>query len=193
MRFWCVLVLLGCVGIAQAADVVCGDATHLTRYIQSVDPSKAPNDPLCSVIGLDTTAVGDAEVASQRAILANNPFRYLKKVNGLAVVMTQPEKDAVDLALSNAAAARQEFADELTSQDVCSSPTLLEIANKIDAFYDSSAATMTAAISPITNGNGAANITAIKQALITVAQELSQQRIAVKKLARCVLATRKAR
>lgn len=87
-------------------DFPCGDANGLTRYIESVDPSRV-TDPTCS-------PVPEANVPAQKALVASFPqknhlghFKYLKVVGGLAVEKTQAEKDAADAAHAAALAAEE--------------------------------------------------------------------------------------
>lgn len=170
------LALLVCLGIfsAQAAaeDFACGDSAGLTRYIPSIDPSKV-QDGTCTVIS-------KANTPTQRVLIAATPLRYLKVVDGLAVEKTQGEKDAVDAAITAAQAARQALLDEIATQDVCAAATLGELAIIIDTFYDAEVAAMTTDITAVTN------IATAKAALVTVATQISQQRVVIKKLAWCL-------
>jgi hypothetical protein len=170
MRWLWSLLLLPC--LAAADDFVCGDATHLTRYLPSVDPTTV-TDGTC-------TAVAEANLPAQRTLLQTIPRRYLKVVNGAAVEMTQGEKDAVDALLATQQAALQAFRDEIATDDLCGAAAMADINTRLTTIR----ANLQTAIDAITN------IATAKTALGQMADTLMQidQRIA-----RCLLATRRAR
>ena len=84
--------LLLCAVPVLAADFACGDATRLTRYIASADPSTI-SDPTC-------TKLSEADTPAQRILLQSNLPRYFKILDGLIVMMTQAERDVVDAAVA---------------------------------------------------------------------------------------------
>jgi hypothetical protein len=164
--------------VVWADDFVYGDEGGLTRYIESIDPSKAPPGG---------TPVSKTDTPAQRALLHTVPLRYLKVVGGLAVEKTQAEKDSADAADASVRAERQAWVNEITNQDICAAASPAEVIALIDAFYDAEVAAMTTDITAVTN------IATAKAALVTVAQQVSQQRMYIKKLARCLRALLKVR
>lgn len=94
---------------AFAEDFACGDATQLTQYIESRDPSRV-SDGTC-------VAIPEGSVAAQRSLVAALPRKYLKVVSGLAVEKTVQEKadaDTAEAAAQAAAAAAQAVSDGAT-------------------------------------------------------------------------------
>lgn len=189
MKLWAfVLGLFLLPAIANAELAVCfqGSRPLGSQFYHnpSVDPSKV-TDVNCSVV---TAASG--QTASQLTLI-NSTIRgapapkYLKVVSGLAAQMTTGEMDAVDADLAAKAAAAQVYIDEVHNQDFCNVADLTAVDAKVEAFYDASAATMTAAINNVTN------VATAKTAIQTVAQELIGQKVAMKKLLRCLISVRK--
>jgi hypothetical protein len=153
-------------------------------YNPSIDPSKV-TDPACSVV---TKASGqtDAQLALIHSTIRGAPApKYLKVVGGLAVAMTTGEQDAVDADLAAKAAAQQAYVDEVSNQDFCNVADLTAVDAKVDAFYAASQATMTTAL------QAATNLATLKDAVTVVAQELVGQKVAMKKLLRCLISVRK--
>jgi hypothetical protein len=182
------LVLLATPWLASAELAVCFDPARALGtqffYQPTVDPSQVAN-PLCVVV-----TKASKQTAAQLALITSTirgapAPKYLKVVDGLAVVMTPAEQDAVDLDLATKAAAVQVFQEETTTQDLCSAATLAEVDTKIDAFMNAAVAAMT------TDINAVASVATAKTALTTVAQQVSQQRIAYKKILRCLVAIKK--
>jgi hypothetical protein len=150
----------------------------------SVDPSKV-TDPNCSVV---TAASG--QTASQLTLINSTirgvaAPRYLKVVSGLAAQMTTPEMDAVDADIAARLAAQQVYTDEVNNQDFCNVADLAAVDAKVDQFYNASQTTMTTALTAATN------LATLKDAVTVVAQELVGQKVAMKKLLRCLISVRK--
>jgi hypothetical protein len=172
MRWRWVVVLLLFPFSVGADDFVCGDTTRLTRYLPSVDPSTV-TDGTCSVIP-------EADTPAQRVLLQTISRRYLKVVEGLAVEMSQGEKDAVDAALAAAAAAVQAYLDELATSDVCSVANFAAVETALDTRHNALAAQI--------NAVGTLNLTTFKAALHGINDELTTVQ---KKVARCLFALRR--
>lgn len=132
MRWACGVLLLCLVTVAHAEDFVCGDGvrpqcantTGATRYIRSVDPSQV-TDPTCAVIPEAETAVQRQLIETVAASHAHGRC-HLKVVAGLAVEMSQGEKDTVNVAIQAIADERQAYEDAVTNNDLCSA-TLAEL------------------------------------------------------------------
>jgi hypothetical protein len=161
--------------LVGAVDVVCGDATQMSRYIRSTDPSQM-SDGTCAIIG-------KANVASQRALVESQPLdkpiRYLKVVGGLATSKTQAEKDAADAVAASDLAASQVFVDETTSavNDLCGTALLSDIDTRIDALKGN----LKTSIDAVTN------IASAQSALTSMNNIYAA---AFKKIARCIVARR---
>lgn len=65
------------------------DAAKFVAYRDSLDPSQA---------GANSTEIAAGQVAGQRLLIRTVPWKHLKIASGLAVEMSQAEKDAVDTA-----------------------------------------------------------------------------------------------
>lgn len=185
--FWIVLGLLCAPVVAQAELFVCFDAARPLGSqftFGQRDPAQV-TDPTCAVVTKASGATA-AQLALITSTIRGAPApKYLKVVDGLAVAMSTAEQDAVDADLAAKAAAAQALHDEVTTQDLCSSATLAEIDTKIDTFMDAAVAVMTTDITAVTN------VATAKTALATVAQQLSNQRVAYKKILRCLVAIKK--
>jgi hypothetical protein len=155
--------------VVMANDFVCGDSSKLVRYIYSVDPSTI-SDGTC-------TSVAEASIVSQRALLVVTPFRYLKVVGGLAVEMTQVEKNAVDAAIAAANAPIQALLDELANSGICNITTLAAA----DAALDARKATLDAQI----DGIAAVNLATLKGGLHGA---IDEEYFLAKKILRCFIA-----
>ena len=193
--------VLACATAAHAELFVCFQSARPLgsqfTYGQS-DPLQV-TDPNCTVVTKASGATA-AQLALIHSTIRGAPApKYLKVVSGLAVAMTTGEQDAVDTDLAAKAAAAQAFRDEVTTQDLCSSALLTEGDAKVDAFFDAMVTVMTADIATATTAIGnVTNIataitamTSLKNAITTVAQQLAGERVAFKKLLRCLLAVKK--
>ena len=172
--------LVGSCGRAAAEDFVCGNAARpqcaasvgATRYIRSLDPSFV-TDPTCFMIP-------EASVVAQRALVESmgtpekqpNGRCHLKVVAGLAVEMTQPEKDVVNAAIQAVLDDQQAYEDAVANNDLCSA-TLDQLATA-KASLDSN---LTGDIAGITN------IATAKTELQDMMTRLTN---ALEKLMRCI-------
>ena len=204
MRIGWLIVVLGVFpALVHAEDMVCGNAARpqygnsvgVTRYLPSIDPSHVA-DGTC-------TQISKANTPSQRALLQSQTppgsVKYLKVVGGLAEDMSQPEKDAVDAAITAAAAPRQALVDELASNAACSLSNLqavityldnrhATIANQIQTLHDATATQI--------NAIATANLAALKAGLNglndqdkTIADGVNGELTAVQKvIAQCLFA-----
>ncbi len=188
-KLWCVFFMVLLTPFVASAELaVCFYAAKPLgsqfSYNPSIDPSKV-TDPSCSVV---TKASGqtEAQLALIHSTIRGVPApRYLKVVGGLAVAMTTGEQDAVDTFLAAQAGAQQVYLDEVANQDFCNVADLTTVDAKVDQFYAASQATMTTAL------QAATNLATLKDAVTVVAQELVGQKVAMKKLLRCLISVRK--
>jgi hypothetical protein len=172
MRRWLIVLGLLWPCLVGAEDFVCGDATLMTRYLPSMDPSRV-TDGTC-------TQISKANTPAQRALVQATPPRYLKVVGGLAVEMTQPEKDAVDAASAAQAAVRQLLLDELTTSATCNADTLATVNTRL--------ATRKATLDAQIDGIAAANLASLKAGLHGVVDD---EYLVFQAIARCLTALRK--
>lgn len=105
------LILLSAPLSAQAELAVCFNTerelgTQFYHY-PSVSPSKAAQDPLCSVV---TKASG--QTAAQQQLINTTPNKYLKVLEGLAVEMSVVEQQTVDNHITAKTAEQQAFQSE---------------------------------------------------------------------------------
>ena len=140
--------------LATASTYVCGDATKLGYYAQSIDPSQVrPCPPPFAV-----TEVPEAAIAAQTALYTSVPQKHLKVLDGLMVEMTQAEKDAVDLPAQQHAAAVAVATAEIQGNEVCVNNTLTEITaywqgpGGKQAQLQATVATLDSAIAAVTAG-----------------------------------------
>lgn len=187
-------------GVAQAELIVCGDATALRTFYPSLDPTRLSPFPA------DCAVVSKADTASQRALLEGGvvPLRHIKVVNARAVEMTQPEKNAVDAQIVLQQAALQLFKDELIQQDVCSKGLFADLQAVLDTRKANRQDQITTARNNLQTDIDAlatANLATLKAGLTQVNATyynittglLTEQYTLIEKLARCLLAFRKAR
>jgi hypothetical protein len=187
--------------LTRAEDGVCGDTTVMTRYILSTDPSKMP----ATVGGKACVAISKADTPAQRALVQAIPAHHLKVVGGLAVEMTQGEKDAVDAARAATAAAHQVFIDQLTNDTLCNFSTLAQVTSRLAtrrATLQTQIAARQAAVQAQIDALAAANLTTLKAALTALNTELYETAIpnavdelyaVVEKTTQCLLAARRTR
>jgi hypothetical protein len=159
--------------LAMAEDGVCGDATSMTRYIISTDPSKMP----ATVGGKPCVLISKANTPAQRALVQATAPHYLKVVGGLAVEMTQGEKDVVDTAEAAARAEAQAHIDETTTNTFCNTATESDVTTRVNTVHDN-IATDIAAVT---------NIATAKTALTSMNDTYAT---ALKQLGRCLVARR---
>lgn len=162
----------------SAEDYVCGDATVLTRYQPSVDPTLMPG----SVGGKSCSLIGKAQTATQRTLVQSVPAYYLTVVGGLAVEMTQPDKDAVDASRAAEAAARLALLDVVQTDTFCATADLGTIASRLATRK----ATKQAAIDAI----AAANLATLKAGLGAL---LDEEYFLSEKILMCLFASRRTR
>src|SRR5262245_42628628 len=167
----CVLLLLALPGLVDADDFVCGDATQMTRYQPSIDPSRV-TDPTCFQIP-------KAETPAQRQLVSTVPSYYLKvdMTTHLAIEKTQAEKDQVDQQRAAAAAVEQSYRDERAQNDLCNTTLLAEIDTRVDQRRQQIQ----------TNIDTATNITQIKQVLTQLNQQIATS---FQQTLRCLVALR---
>jgi hypothetical protein len=156
-----------------AEDGVCGDATVMTRYLVSMDPSKMPP----AVGGKPCVVISKANTPAQRALVQATAPHYLKVVGGLAVEMTQGEKDVVNAAEAAAQAVVQAHVDETTANTLCNTATESDITNRVNTIHDN-IGTDIAAVT---------NIATAKTALTSLNDAYAA---AFKQLGRCLVARR---
>jgi hypothetical protein len=196
----CLAVLLCFPLLTRAEDGVCGDTTVMTRYILSTDPSKMP----ATAGGKPCVPISKAETPAQRALVQAIPAYHLKVVGGLAVEMTQGEKDVVDAARATTAAAHQLFIDQL-NDTLCNFSTLAQVTSRLAtrrATLQTQIAARQAAVQAQIDALAAANLSTLKAALTALNTELYTTAIpnavdelyaVVEKTAQCLLATRRIR
>lgn len=132
MRWLCVLtVLLVSSSLVSAEIINCYDtALPLgSRFTaRRGDPSSAQSP--CLVV---TKASG--QTAAQEALISTVPWKYLKTVppEPLAVELSAAEKTEVDTYLTEQAAYRAQFSEELSTQEYCNTLTLDDVNTKIAA------------------------------------------------------------
>src|SRR5262245_61147810 len=165
------VLLLGLPGLVLGDDFVCGDATQMTRYQPSIDPTRV-TDPTCYAISKEQTP-------AQRQLVSTVPSYYLKldMTTHLAIEKTQAEKDQVDQQRAAAAAVEQSYRDERAQNDLCNTNLLSEIDARVDQRRQQIQ----------TNIDAATNITQIKAVLTQLNQQIAtsfQQTI------RCIVALR---
>jgi hypothetical protein len=146
---------------AHASDIVCGDASGLTGYQTSVDPSQVP--PGCFLIAKEATA-------SQRALYTETvQKRYLKVVDGLLVLKTAAEQAAVDAAIVQEVAALAVLS-AAAAESVCTG-TLASVASVLTA----DAAQVQGAIDAVTSVETAkAALTTLQTHVYALVQRLAQ-------------------
>lgn len=169
---WYMSVLMLCLCLPTlvcAEDVVCGDASQMSRYLRSIDPSRV-TDPTC-------TLISKANTGSQRALVESLPLRYLKVIGGLATAKTQAEKDAADAVVADQQAASQVFVDEATNSDFCNTVTFATLENRLD--------TLAAALQ--TDIDATTNIATAKVAMTNMKAALV---VGLKKTLKCLIARR---
>ena len=95
MRSVLISILLLGIPSAFAEDFVCSNGgTGFVRYVHSIDPSRI-SDPNC-------LTVREGKIPAQQQLIAAVPAKYLTVQSGLAVEMSQADKDAVDVAEATA-------------------------------------------------------------------------------------------
>jgi hypothetical protein len=174
VKFLLFLAVLLCFPLlTMAEDGVCGDATVMTRYIASTDPSKMP----ATVGGKPCVLISKANTPAQRALVQATAPHYLKVVGGLAVEMTQGEKDVVDAAEAAAQAVTQAHMDESANNTLCNTATESDITTRVNTIHDN-IATDIAAVT---------NIATAKTALTSMNDIYAA---VFKQLGRCLVARR---
>lgn len=106
------MVLLATVSLVHAEYYVCGDNSKFDQDFFR-DPSLGRPS--------NCTMVAENNIAAQQAVIASVGTRkdYLKVPAGSVVVKSQAEKDAVDLAITNANAANAALTAERTNNIFC--------------------------------------------------------------------------
>jgi hypothetical protein len=207
-----VFLLVCCLPLtAWAEDLLCASGPTVTRYLTSRDPSSVQDDS-CTVIPKN-------QVMNQRAVLDNiraqfgtlyhsrNPLLYVKASGGLMIPMTgdatSGEIGTVNATVDAATATQQAFVDEVSGQDFCNATTLGTVTTRLATVHDTLEATINAGHDTVQTTIDATTLTlaSVKASMTTMnngtAAGLRQVNdtyaIAVRKLARCLLALRHAK
>jgi hypothetical protein len=172
VKFFLFLAVLLCFPLlTMAEDGVCGDATSMTRYIPSTDPSKMP----ATVGGKPCVVISKANTPAQRALVQATAPHYLKVVGGLAVEMTQGEKDVVDAAEAEAKAEAQAHIDETTTNTFCNTATESDVTTRVNTVHDN-IATDIAAVTNIATAKAA--LTSMNDTYATALKQLGRCQVA---------------
>ena len=170
-----ILLLLWGIGWVFAADVVCGDATKMTRYLASVDASTV-QDATCSKIPKDQTPA-QRELVQQYPEYFDGEFVHLKVEGGLAVQRTPEEEQPIQAKMAAQAQAAQNYQDETVNNNFCDTASLQAVDSRIIAARNS----LQAKIDQVGNINQA------KTAMTEINNTYAQ---ASRQLARCMIARR---
>ena len=140
MCWWVSLSGMVLVSSVAASDFVCGPGPRvpcagtvgLTQYHRSVDPATMA-DPTCTEVPPEPPSLTQAQRALIHTVAQSHPYGrcHLKVVGGLAVEMTQGEKDAVNAAIQVVLDDQQAYEDAVANNDLCSA-TLAEIRTRKD-------------------------------------------------------------
>lgn len=177
IRWWCtgVGIVLCMVTVASAEDFVCGDASRMTQYIASRDPSKV-QDTTCTMISQANTPP-QRELVQQFPEYFDGEFVHLKVEGGLAVQRTPEEEQAIQAKMAAAQQAAQNYQDETVNNNFCDTPSLQAVDSRIMAARDS----LQQKIDQVGNINQA------KAAMTELNNTYAQ---ASRQLARCMIARR---
>ena len=170
-----ILLLLWGIGWVFAADVVCGDATKMTRYLASVDASTV-QDATCSKIPKDQTPA-QRELVQQYPEYFDGEFVHLKVEGGLAMQRTPEEEQPIQAKMAAQAQAAKNYTDETVNNNFCDTASLQVVDQRIADMQN----TLQTAI------NGVTNLTQTKTVMGQINTTYAE---AARKLARCVIARR---